>query len=298
MNRVLPFLVRTSIIAAVLFVLYWLLGLVLPGVGMTEEAGGIMNRIILPLLSSCVLAAALAYPIGRSRLQGKELFGAVFLALFGLTVVLTLVEAALFLTMTAGELWVEVIRTTLSAAVLSWLAVRLYPKLPHEIAVVEQPPNPPSTASWTRRWIGVSMLYVVLYFTAGLLILPIIKSWYEELGTLEPDLAFFFPFQIARGALFVACVLPLLRSMEVTRRQSSLAMAVMIPLVHGVAGLIPPNPFMPDYVRYAHMVEIGWSNFVLGLLIGYLFWKPPLSQADSAPAEVGAAVLQHTEGAV
>jgi hypothetical protein len=25
------------------------------------------------------------------------------------------------------------------------------------------------------------------------------------------------------------------------------------------------------------MVEIGWSNFVLGLLIGFLFWNPPPS---------------------
>ena len=152
---------------------------------------------------------------------------------------------------------------------------------------MERGPNPPSTASWVRRWIGVSLLYVVLYITAGLLILPLIKTWYEAQGTLEPDPAFFFPFQIARGALFVACVLPLLRSMSVTRRQASLAMAVMIPLVHGVAGLIPPNPFMPDYVRHAHLLEIGWSNFVLGLLIGYLFWNPPGTDGDDALSSGG-----------
>jgi hypothetical protein len=36
------------------------------------------------------------------------------------------------------------------------------------------------------------------------------------------------------------------------------------------------------------MVEIGWSNFVLGLVIGFLFWKPSstvngssVSQQDS-----------------
>jgi hypothetical protein len=70
--------------------------------------------------------------------------------------------------------------------------------------------------------------------------------------------------------------------MSVTRRQASLAMAVMVPLVHGVAALIPPNPFMPDFVRHAHMIEIGWSNFVLGLLIGFLFWNPPSTTAEPA----------------
>ncbi len=189
--------------------------------------------------------------------------------------VLTLVEAALFLNMTIGELVQELFKTTLISAVLAWFATTLYPKSEDAVTRTSRGPNPPTTASWIRRWIGVSLLYVVLYITAGLLILPLIRTWYEAQGTLEPNPAFFFPFQIARGAVFVACVLPLLRSMRATRWQASLAMAVMIPLVHGVAGLITPNPFMPDYVRYAHMLEIGWSNFVLGLLIGFLFWNPP-----------------------
>ena len=285
MNRVIPFLGRTLIIAIVLFILGWLLGLVFPAEKITDEATGIIGRFILPIVSNFVLAAALAYPISRSRLSDKPLLGVVFLAVFGLMTVLTLLEAALFLNMTTGELLIEFVKNTVIVAVLSSLTVTLYPKLGDNVPAVEHGPNPPTTASWVRRWIGVSLIYVVLYIAAGLLILPLIKTWYEAQGTLEPNPAFFFPFQIARGALFVACVLPLLRSMSVTRRQASLAMAVMIPLVHGVAGLIPPNPFMPDYVRHAHMLEIGWSNFVLGLLIGFLFWNPPSKRPISAAAE-------------
>ena len=89
------------------------------------------------------------------------------------------------------------------------------------------------------------------------------------------------PLQIVRGALFVAFLIPLLRSMRVARWQAALATGVMIPLVHGVAALVVPNPFMPDYVRHAHMIEIGWSNFVLGLLIGFLFWNPRASLEES-----------------
>lgn len=282
MNRIVPFIVRTSIIALAIVVLGWALGLVFPARETAEEAAVGLGPTLLSFLSAFLLAAALAYPIIHSRLRGKPLFGVVFLAVFGLMTVLTLVEAALFLQMTPGELWLEFFKTTLIAAALSGLAITLYPQFEPIGTRVEHEPNPPSTASWVRRWIGVSLLYVVLYITAGLLILPIIKTWYEAQGTLEPNPAFFFPFQIARGALFVACVLPLLRSMQVSRRQASLAMAVMIPLVHGVAGLIPPNPFMPAYVRHAHMIEIGWSNFVLGLLIGFLFWNPPRKAEEPA----------------
>jgi hypothetical protein len=277
MNRVIQYLVRTSVIAVALVVLHWLFGLVLPPDRVMEEVTGVVGRLGLALLGAFVLAAPLSFPIARSRLSGRALFGVVFLAVFGLTTVLTEVESALFLDMTGRELLIGVLELTIASAVLSWLAVALYPRSGVDVAGRADGPNPPTTASWVRRWIGVACIYLVLYITAGLLILPTIRSWYEAQGTLQPNPAVVLPLQIVRGALFVAFVVPLLRSMRATRWQGSVAMAVMIPLVHGVSALIPPNPFMPDYVRHAHMIEIGWSNFVLGLLIGFLFWNPTRS---------------------
>jgi hypothetical protein len=274
MSRALPIILRTATIAIVLVLLGWLLGSLSPAPSSPDGSSTDDGSLRLSFLSAFVLTLALFYPIRHSRLRGRALFGAVFLAVFGLATVLTLVEAALFLTLTRAELLIEFLKSTINAAVLSALAVRLFAPADRQTATAARGPNPPTTGSWIRRWIGISFVYVLLYITAGLLILPLIRSWYEAQGTLEPDPAFFFPFQLARGALFVAFVLPLLRSLIVTRRQASLALAVMIPLVHGVASLIAPNPFMPDHVRYAHMLEIGWSNFVLGLLIGFLFWKP------------------------
>jgi hypothetical protein len=274
MHRVGQSIVRTAIIAVALVALEWLLGFVLRVDRLTPEAGGGAARLGLQLLQAMVLAAPLSYPISQSRLSGRALFGAVFLAVFGLTTVLTQIEAALFLDLTPRELLILTSRLTITSLALAWLAVALYPRSGPDLAGVAHAPNPPTAASWVRRWIGVSCAYVVLYFTAGILILPVIRSWYEAQGTLNPNPALVLPLQVARGALFVAFVLPLLRAMRVTRRQAAVAMAVLIPLVHGLAALIPPNPFMPDHVRFAHMIEIGWSNCVLGLLIGFLFWNP------------------------
>lgn len=288
MRRAIEFATRTAAIALALVGLGWTLGLLIPAGEVTSESTGMGDIFVLPFVSAFLLAAALAYPISRSRLSAKSLFFVVFLAVFGLMTVLTLVEAALFLTMDVGELAKEVVRTTLTSMVLAWLAGTLYPKSESSPQIVDRGPNPPSTGSWIRRWIGASLIYVVLYVTAGVLILPLIRTWYEAQGSLEPDLTFLFPVQVARGALFVACVLPLLRSMRVTRWQASLAMAVMLPLLHGVAGLIPPSPFMPDYVRHAHMLEIGWSNFVFGLLVGFLFWNPlAASERVGERADIG-----------
>ena len=275
MNRTTSLIARTASIAAALVVLGWILGLVFPVRAADQETTGVVSRLGLPFLSALLLAAPLVFPIGRSLLRSRALLAVVFLAVFGLSTVLTQVESALFLNMTPAELLGETLRLTITSAALAWMAVALVPRFGTAPGSTARGPNPPTTASWVRRWVGVSCAYVVLYIAAGLLILPIIRTWYETQGTLEPNPLVVFPLQLARGALFVAFVVPLLRSMSVVRWQASVSMAVMIPLVHGVAVLIPPNPFMPDYVRHAHMIEIGWSNFLLGLLIGFLFWKPP-----------------------
>lgn len=289
MTRVVLFVVRTSIIAAALVILERALGLVLPAYEAVDEATGVVQHLALQFLSAFLLAAALASPIARSRLRGRPLLGAVFLAAFGLSTALTQVESAVFLDVTTSELLVGTLGLTVNAAALSVLAVVLYPGSDAAPAGVARGPNPPTTASWVRRWIGVALAYVVLYITAGLLIYPVIGSWYESQGMPQPDPVFLLVLQIVRGALFVAFVLPLLRSMRVTRRHAALAMAAMIPLVHGVANLIPPNPYMPDYVRHAHLIEIGWSNFVLGLLIGFLFWNPSRNAERSVqPSEAAA----------
>ena len=286
MKRLIQITLRTAVIAVGLVVLGWILGLVLPSASDAGEAAGGVGTALLYFLGALVITAPLYYPISRSRLTGRPLVGVVFLAVFGLSTVLTQIEAAVFLNITTVELLTEIVRATLTAALLAWLAVTLYPRVDSEVAATSSRKNPPSTGSWVRRWVGVSFLYVVLYITAGLLILPIIRSWYESQGTLEQNPALLLPLQIFRGAMYVAFVLPLLRSMNASRGKASLSMAFFIPLVHGVAGLIPPNPFMPDYVRHAHMLEIGWSNFVLGLLIGFLFWKPPAVAEEAAqPSE-------------
>jgi hypothetical protein len=284
MSRVLPLVGRTAAAAAALVVVGWLVGLLLPAEPVAEDAMRPVSTVGLLFVSAVLLVTPLSYPVTRSHLRGWALLRVLFWAVFGLTTVLTQVEAAIFLNVTPSELWVGVLRLTITAAAVSCLAVVSYPLRPAQQLYGPARANPPSTASWVRRWIGVALAYMVLYIVAGLLILPIIRSWYETQALTGTNPAIVFPLQIARGALFVAFVIPLLRSMRVSRRQAAMAMAVMIPLVHGVALLVVPNPFMPDYVRYAHMIEIGWSNFVLGLLIGYLFWNPQASEPQLATA--------------
>lgn len=53
--------------------------------------------------------------------------------------------------------------------------------------------------------------------------------------------------------------------------------------VLGGGGLIVPNPYLPDAVRWAHLVEVGVSNFVYGAFIGWLLTSPRATAAVAQP---------------
>ena len=52
-----------------------------------------------------------------------------------------------------------------------------------------------------------------------------------------------------------------------------MTLALSFPILAGVAPLLLPNPYLPGHVRLAHGFEIGISNFVYGLLLGYVLTR-------------------------
>ena len=55
------------------------------------------------------------------------------------------------------------------------------------------------------------------------------------------------------------------------RWSGALAVGLAFTLVSGVATLIIPNPFFPDSVRWVHFGEVTSSNFVFGVVVGWVW---------------------------
>ncbi|MFQ5738875.1 MAG: hypothetical protein ACE5JX_07650 [Acidobacteriota bacterium] len=276
MRIFVSYLIRAAAVALAVVLLSPLLSRLAPiePKPMMDPVPGLLGSFILPFFSALLMAAALAYPVSRSRLSGPARLAVVFLAVAGLNVLLTQIEAFVFLRMEPRELVLITVNLLIQAAFLSLLAIVLFPSRADQAS-----PDPSGGREWTPLgWTGrlalCSFLYLVLYLTAGLLILPYVKAFYDSQGTLNINPALVLPLQLIRGALYVGVVLPLLRSMSVSRWQSSLAIAFLFPIVHAVSGLLMPNPYLPAEVRHWHMIEIGWSNFVYGGIVGFVFWNP------------------------
>jgi hypothetical protein len=274
--------------AALVGVVAWLTssvasGVLLSGTPLAEPTGApLWETVLLSLIAMELTVASLVYPAVRSSRRGHGLAVALLLAILGIHVVLLWVEGLAVDLLPPAVIARGFAGDVLVAAVIAFLLARAVGgRRGAEPAVTGRSGSaqPWGAWSWTWRVALCAFCYLVLYVTAGSLIWPAIQPFYESRGlTVNP--AIILPLQILRGAGYVLFTMPLLRSLAVTRWQASLAMAIMFPLLAGVAALIVPNPVFADWVRAYHLGEIAWSNFVYGAIVGAVFWNPaPRSSA-------------------
>jgi hypothetical protein len=226
--------------------------------------------VLLALIAMSLIVASLIYPALRSVRRGSTLAVALFLAVVGIHVVLVWLEGLAVNLLPGSVIARAFIGDVIVAAILAFLLARAFDEVPTPQA--DRPVGGWNAWSWVWRVALCACCYLVLYITAGILIFPAVQPFYAaENLTVNP--AVLLPLQIVRGSCYVLFTLPLLRSLAVCRWQASLAMAVMFPVLAGVAALIIPNPIMPGWVRAWHFMEIAWSNFAFGALVGAMFWN-------------------------
>ena len=115
--------------------------------------------------------------------------------------------------------------------------------------------------------LAVVVAYELLYWTAGTLVYPYIANFYATTRWIPPAFAV-SAMQVVRSLIFVGAAYPLLKS---GLRGAPLVLALVYSVIGGVAPLLPDNPYMPPDIRFYHAVETSLSNFLFGLVVGFLF---------------------------
>jgi|TARA_B100001964_G_scaffold131156_3_gene144939 hypothetical protein len=128
-----------------------------------------------------------------------------------------------------------------------------------------------SDLQWLWRIPASGAIYFVLFFAAGLIIWPFVQDFYtaqleqQRLGLL------LFEWEHLNGVWFALITLPLVRLVPGGWLRAGITAGAALCLIRGIGGLVAPSPYMPASIRFWHMFEVGWSNFVYGLAIAYVF---------------------------
>ena len=232
-----------------------------------------MTFAAIALATAALVAAAAAV-----RDRGTRLFVALWVLAAGAGSINPLVEAVAFQVMPLVEAAKAMAGLGATAGMLAGLAVALSRALPTHPTPSGDPVVRP------RNIAAVAACYTVLYVVAGMLVFPMIKEFYagKELPTLPSLVAL----QLVRGALYALYALPWLK---LGPAWPGLILGLIFAVLGGVAPLLADgNPYMPSYVRYWHMVEVGVSNFLFGLIAARLLTaRPEEREASSRSTAAG-----------
>jgi hypothetical protein len=246
----------------------------------------------MALLAMCVLdTIVLTHIIVRSRWAGWRLIAVVFFVFYGVMTLLSQIESAVFLTrLPSGVLPRLFLMGALTAAPFSVLAVLILGK--RKADNVKSNLNARlvmPTTEWAWKLAAVALAYLILYFTFGYFIAwrnPAVLEYYggidegsffAHMSTALRNECWLIPFQIVRAMLWVAIALPVIRMMKGLWQETALTLGLLFSVLMGTP-LLLPNPYMPQAVRMTHLIETASSNFIFGVVVGWLFTKRHESQ--------------------
>jgi hypothetical protein len=252
------------------------------GAPQSDDAG----RAAASLFAVCLLnTGVLSYIIARSRWRGWRLVAAIFVAFYGTMTFMGQIESAVFITrLPEGMLPRLFLMGAIVAAFFSPAAVVVLGKWKRHAQARDTEPNRRlvmSPAEWAWKLAVIAAAYVTLYFTFGYYVAwrnPAVREYYggtdpgsftAQMSSVAGGTPWLIPFQILRALLWVAIALPVIRMMRGKWQETALALGLLFGVVMN-AQLLLPNPYMPEPVRMAHLAETASSNFLFGLLVGWL----------------------------
>jgi hypothetical protein len=239
------------------------------------------NVLLWMGVSNAVVVLALGIAALRSDWRDWRLLLALFLVPAAIDIVNS-IEGVVYLPNLGIDWRGIIIFELLARAVTAVLWLLIFRSAPVPAATNGAPLPHRSFSQNLGRFVLCSACYVFLYFLAGTIVFPHVRDFYATQRIPSPGQIIALQFFL-RGPVFILVCLTLLRMFRLPHLAGALAVGLSFTFLSGVAALIIPNPYFPDYVRWAHFCEVTSSNFVFGFVVGWVWGH---SQWVSHPATV------------
>jgi hypothetical protein len=279
--------VKLIVLSVFLFVCFGVASAIALPSETAQDSAGDPSAAAIALLAVCAMnTAVLAYVVLRSRWSGWRLVATVFLALYGVTTVMSQIESAVFITrLPQGFLPRLFLMGAIVAGLFAPAIVFTLGKW-REPATRDEPASDTTTAAttpfgWAWRLAAIAVVYVALYFTFGYFVAwrnPAVLEYYggsdpgsflAQMRNVLRDTPWLPAFQVLRAAMWTLIALPVVRMTKGKWWEAGLAVSLLFAVVMN-SQLLLPNPYMPEAVRMAHLAETASSNFLFGWVVAWL----------------------------
>jgi hypothetical protein len=120
---------------------------------------------------------------------------------------------------------------------------------------------------FTALLVVCALAYVLYYLVFGWLTYRYFTaSYYPDATQVVARLGgWFWLIQVGRGVLMTLAMVPVIRTLRMTRMQTAIVAGLILWVAGGLTPLLMPNPLMVPTQRFFHAVEILTQNFPLGV---------------------------------
>jgi len=245
--------------------------------GVPDNPHGLLFMFITPAL----VCFTIYYIIKHAQFGGKKLFINIVFVMFFVQLFLVQIETLYFGYAFPALTNLDILFIMIAGLLPLLVTVPLMMKFfPNKNAIVE---TKEIDIKSTLKKLGIiGIIYLCVYMIFGYVVawqfeeLRIFYSgsaeklnfWGQMLNNVKTD-PFIFPFQIIRGILFGAFVIPLINMFN--SKKVFITTICLIYVYLGVV-LISPNVLFPDMVRIAHFFECTTSMLLFGKIAGNILW--------------------------
>ncbi len=219
------------------------------------------------LLSYLLISGILGFYIAHNRNSSFRLWFSTFLVFYVIGYFNVIIEAYIFNVMDrsiSGRIMLlSIPYTLLGSLLIVWIHGGMKKKISTEASFQLR-----KGSGWTIRILSANFLYIVFYLAAGITVqnlTPGFSEYYE--GKLPSLITFFITNMFFRGFIFVGIAILIDRTLHGNKLTKAIFTGLVFSIIGGIAPLIPPSDYMPDFIRIAHGFEVGISNFLYGLSI-------------------------------
>ncbi len=219
-------------------------------------------------LSNVLILIVLALYINYSNLKGIRLSLTLFAIYFVIGHFNILIEALIFNVTDRTETIREMLRGVVIASIMAPVLIYSFDKGNGRQERIKFKNR--SVFHWTWRVILSDFIYFLLYAMAGFILQTIYPEFIEFYKDKIPSFNLIIGTQFIRGFIFICIAVLILRTLDLSLSKKAVLVGLVFSIFGGIAPLLPPNALMPEYVRLGHGFEVGISNFLYGLILGYL----------------------------
>jgi hypothetical protein len=258
----LPYYVKLLVAAIIITALYF----VFDALFLSDTSLHSLNLWVL--VSNILIVILLGFYLSHSSLRGLKLALSVFFIYYIIGHFNILIEAYIFNVTDRAETIKEMLQGLFIVSVFAPLFVLLLNKWEGSSEKLQFKKR--SVFSWIWRGALGIFIYLIFYIGAGMILqatYPDLMSFYE--GKL-PAVDVMILTQFPRGLLFVLVAILMLRTLKLSQIKKALLVGLVFSIIGGIAPLISPNELMPANIRMVHGIEVGISNFLYGMTLGYL----------------------------